>query len=284
MVGDKKPATQAGYTPEWVEAVRKSCLYVATVLGDYLEEHLAVVGGLVPGLLIDQGELPRGADPHPGTMDLDLGLQLGVFEGRRYREISRRLRDAGFEMDANEEGNNTRQRWKIVGSAGEAVVDFLIPPDGAEDSPGSLKDLEEDFAAIITPGLELAFRDRELIRVAGTTINGERSIRDIPVCGPGAFVVLKALAFDVRGLNKDAFDLFYVVRNFGTGPADVAARLRPLLDSTEARQALDILERDFSAADATGPMRVAAFTSTADDEGLREDVVGFVAELLDVCS
>lgn len=283
MVDEKKPANKAGYRPEWVEAVRRSCLYIATVLGDYVEEDLVVVGGLVPGLLIDQGDLPEGADPHPGTMDLDLGLQLGVFEAGRYREISNRLRDAGFEMDTNEEGNTTRQRWKIVGSAGEALVDFLIPPGGTEDSPGSLKDLEEDFAAIITPGLELAFRDRELITVSGTTISDEHCVRDVPVCGPGAFVVLKALAFGVRGLNKDAFDLFYVVRNFGAGPTDVAARLKPLLDSAEAQQALGILERDFSEPGATGPMRVAAFTSTADDEALREDVVGFVADLLDGC-
>jgi hypothetical protein len=32
-----------------------------------------------------------------------------------------------------------------------------------------------------------------------------------------AYVVLKALAFDSRGENKDAYDLFYVVRNYGVG-------------------------------------------------------------------
>jgi hypothetical protein len=31
------------------------------------------------------------------------------------------------------------------------------------------------------------------------TIMGERATRSIRVCGPGAFVVLKALAFDHRG-------------------------------------------------------------------------------------
>jgi len=35
--------------------------------------------------------------------------------------------------------------------------------------------------------------------------------------GPGAFVVLKALAFKGRGENKDAYDLYHLVRNFGEG-------------------------------------------------------------------
>lgn len=283
MMNENKPETQAGYRPEWVEIVRSSCLYVATVLGDHVHEDLIVVGGLVPALLIDQDDLPEGADPHPGTMDLDLGLQIAVLDGARYRAISKRLRDAGFEMDTNKEGNPTRQRWKIAGSAGEAVVDFLIAPGDEEDEAGSLKDLEEDFAAIITPGLELAFKDRELIRISGTTIKGERCEREMAVCGPGAFVVLKALAFGVRGLNKDAFDLFYVVRNYGSGTAEVAARLEPLLNSPDAQQALETLERDFSDPEGIGPMRVAAFTSRSDDSALREDVVGFIAELLDAC-
>ena len=32
------------------------------------------------------------------------------------------------------------------------------------------------------------------------------------MCGPGAFVVLKALAFRDRGEPKDAYDLVYVLR------------------------------------------------------------------------
>ena len=49
--------------------------------------------------------------------------------------------------------------------------------------------------------------------LSGQTIAEEDATREIWVCGAGAFIVLKALAFDLRGENKDAHDLFYVVRN-----------------------------------------------------------------------
>ena len=51
-----KPTTAAGYKSEQVELVRATCLYVATKLGDLMDE-LVVIGGLAPSLLIDQDDL-----------------------------------------------------------------------------------------------------------------------------------------------------------------------------------------------------------------------------------
>ena len=48
----KKPTTAAGYEPAFTSAVRATCLYVATKLGD-LADDTVVVGGLVPSLIID---------------------------------------------------------------------------------------------------------------------------------------------------------------------------------------------------------------------------------------
>jgi hypothetical protein len=39
-------------------------------------------------------------------------------------------------------------------------VDFLISPPLATDQGGKLRDTEKDFAAIIAPGLKLAFLGR----------------------------------------------------------------------------------------------------------------------------
>jgi hypothetical protein len=47
----EKPSFASEYLREQVELVRQTCLYVATKLGDLLDE-LVVVGGLVPSLLI----------------------------------------------------------------------------------------------------------------------------------------------------------------------------------------------------------------------------------------
>lgn len=65
-----KPSFAYDYKKENVELVRQTCLYIATKLGDLLDE-LVVVGGLAPSLLIPDESLPAGEDVHIGTMDPD---------------------------------------------------------------------------------------------------------------------------------------------------------------------------------------------------------------------
>ncbi len=222
-------------------------------------------------------------DAHPGTLDLDLALQLVVLEGERYRTMSERLREAGFEPDRNDRDHPTLQRWRVAVPRGERVrVDFLIPPVGGR-RPSSVLHLESDFGATITPGLELAFVDRFARRIEGRTLRGERVGRDLWICGPASLVVLKALACRGRDKPKDAFDLYYVIRSYRRGPADVAERFARLGlgDHPAGEKALRILREDFAEPDNIGPQRVARFHGLANDDPICDDVVAFVARFLD---
>lgn len=275
-------ATFASYTPEGLNRVRTACLTVATVLGDLMKEEITIVGGLVPSLIIDQENLPEGADRHPGTMDLDLALQLAVLEGSGYKEISERLREAGFEPDRSNAANPTVQRWVVGGGDnGRVTVEFLIPPVDGSRRSSQIFHLEGDFGAIVSPGLDLAFEDRMIRRLDGSNLRGDLLTRDVWVCGPGALVVLKALACRGREKPKDAYDLFYVLRNYGTGPAEVAERLRPYMEHTAVGRAREILASDFADVRRTGPRRVARFLGMDDDDALKAEVVAFVSAFLD---
>lgn len=243
--------------------------------------ELVVVGGLVPSLLIDQQNLPENVTPHVGTLDLDLGLAFALVGEQRYQAVAERLRAAGFEMDRNEEGNPTRQRWRI--SNPPVKVDFLIEPDDPAAKPGRLFPLTKDWAAIIAPGLHLAFQNNSMVLLEGKTILGETAERRVRVCGAGAFVVLKALAFHIRGENKDAYDLFYMLRNFGRGVSDVVEQFRALLPDASAGKALDYLRTDFPDAEAIGPRRVAEFLYGRPDLDTQADAAGFVRRLLAEC-
>ena len=273
-----KPTTAAGYAPDQLARVRATCLYLATKLGDLMDE-LIVVGGLTPSLLIDQEKLPSDVSPHVGTMDLDLGLAFALVGEQRYQAVAERLRAAGFEMDTNEEGNPTRQRWRI--SDPPVKVDFLIEPDEPAAKPGRLFPLTKDWAAIIAPGLHLAFQNNSLVLLEGKTILGETAQRRVRVCGAGAFVALKALAFHIRGENKDAYDLFYMLRNFGRGVSEVAEQFRPLLPDPAALRAVAHLRMDFLDFEALGPRRVAEFIYGRSDLDLQTDVVEFVRSFLE---
>jgi predicted nucleotidyltransferase len=280
-----KPARADDYRAAGADAIVATCLYVATRLGDLMDE-VCVVGGLVPTLLIDQGREDLDAETgHCGTVDLDVALALGLLEGQRYQEIAERLRDAGFTPDENRQGHATFQRW-VLGGVERVTVDFLISPTNENLRGGDLHHLEDDFAAVVVPGLGLAFADREKVELSGQTILGEHATRDVWVAGPAGFIVLKALAFDRRGEPKDAYDLYYVLRNFAEGPEAVAERLVAITEVDEGlvSSALEILGRDFVDDDSVGPVRISRFISGDRNAEIEADVVGYVTRLLRLLS
>jgi len=281
----EKPRHRSGYGAEELEQVKAACLTVAVTLGAYLDD-VCIVGGLVPALLIDSARPDDDVDElHPGTNDLDVGLALAVLDDERYAEIGARLRAEDFEPDTNDAGNPTVQRWRLGDL--KVTVDFLMPPAPGHGDRVRVQNLEGDFGALITPGLQLAFDERVAVELDGYTLKGERVRRTVPVCGPAAFVVLKALAFGDRGEPKDAYDLVYVVRHTpGRGRA-IAERLAGHAenDPVIVDQALTLLVRDFDTVDGLGPTRAARF-SVAEPAAREEvdeaaaDAHGFVDDLL----
>lgn len=282
-----KPGIGAEYLGDDMAVVRAGLLYIATKVGDIMED-IVVVGGLVPSLIIDQESGPDGEywypsfQKHVGTRDLDLGLDLAILREERYSQLSMRLRGAGLTPDANSQGNLTRQRWRLQGS-NTLTVDFLVQPVEDGDSGGTLRNIEPDFAAVVTPGLRLAFADRRKVTISGQTAMSEWAERDIWVCGPGAFIVLKAIAFQNRGENKDAYDMFYVLRSAMFNESlrnDLLSFLSVQRRDTEVQRAINSIRLDFTDHDGVGPRRTAEFVTGGTDDQIQADVVGFVSRLL----
>lgn len=275
-----KPLLATDYTPEMTQTARGTLLYIATTLGDLLDQ-IVLVGGLVPSLIIpDRPQIPA----HVGTTDVDLGLSLALLDSEQYTEVSKRLRRAGFEMDKSDRGNPTRQRWVInVEGKPPGRVDFLMQPSDSESKAGSQQDLEADFAATIIPGLHLAFQEYIEVSLGDRTIKGETATRKVQVCGPGAFIILKALAIRRRNEPKDSYDLHHVIRYYGESVEEISDRIVPLLNDPIAQEALGFLAEDFKELSSIGPSRAAKFLGRPDDVDFKADVRGNVRGLLRKC-
>lgn len=286
MPQPEKPRERSGYLQEETLQVESACLTLAVTLGALMDD-LCIVGGLVPSLIIDRelGSDDESELSHPGTNDLDVGIAVALLDDRQYAEISHRLRQEGFEPDMNEKGNPTLQRWRWGDL--KVTVDFLLPPIEGAEVGGRVLPLEGDFGVLIAPGLELAFDEREQVRIEGHTVKGERVTRTIPVCGPAAFVVLKAFAFGDRAEPKDAFDLVYVIRRWVGGADAIADRLARHFERHRdvVSGALDLLVRDFSLPDLIGPLRVAEFEGATGGERdeVAADAHGYVDDLMSAC-
>lgn len=268
-----KPQTQAEYaaTATFMDSLKAGVIELMTRLGDVAEE-VVIVGGFAPVLLFADAAVPP-----TGTLDVDLGLSLALLKEDRYQALEDRLTAAGFKPDTNDKGNPSPQRWICDASKSNVVVDLLMPlfADGA--SPGKPQFLTPRLAAFAIPGIELAHLDYERRHLSGYALGGGWAEQDVMVCGPGALVILKALAFENRGENKDAHDLIYVLE--AAGLDDVAGRIKTFPSSEHLEKALEVLKSKFLRADGVGPVRVAQFRGDA-TESVRADAAGRVRELL----
>lgn len=275
-----KPSLASDYEPGLGDLARQMCLHIATILGDLMDD-IVVVGGLVPYLITDQTSVE---EPHVGTRDLDLGLSLAILDGARYQNISDRLRSNEFRPGKKEGGQIIRQTW--VSDRTSITIDFLIPPADETSKGGRLQDLEGDFAAIIMPALPVAFVDFISIPLAGTDLHGDKVSRVVKVCGPGAFIVMKAHAIRFRREPKDAYDLLYMLKYFdparsGKSVESCVEKFTVIAAHPEAQEALKLLADDFDSEEHTGPGRAAEFRSIPPDPATRAEAYSYVQEFLD---
>jgi len=82
--------TQRDYSEELVKAARSVLLEVVHLLGGYWE-HIVLVGGWVPGILLNSKE-----SPHIGSIDVDLALNHLKLKDEGYKSIQELLIGRGY--------------------------------------------------------------------------------------------------------------------------------------------------------------------------------------------
>ncbi|MCA9263758.1 MAG: hypothetical protein KDA60_07900, partial [Planctomycetales bacterium] len=220
-----KPDSFDGYDEAASQRAIRSCRYIAHHLGD-LKQELILMGGMVPTVLVDSTTLPHGVDAHVGTMDVDLGLVLAHQTLDKLERTKARLKEIGFAAHLSETARMRRED----ADGNVVVVDLLCGGETPTDEPSLV-------VPRIADHVELAFLDSMDVQINGPSTDGTEVATSMNVCGPGAFVLAKASTFAHRRENKDAYDLFFVLQYFGSGPASVFTHLAPLLQTDAGKRA-----------------------------------------------
>lgn len=258
----------SAYDPK---ATAEVCSTLAITLRSFgpAREHLTVVGGLAPGLLVPT---PVTA-AHVGTTDVDICLTVALAEGGTgyYDTASDALRRNGFTQEPFRAGPGFR--WALNG----IKVEFLYPA-GAGERPlahlrrgedwesSALRSLGPDFAALAVGSPALLQVDRRLTRF-NASVSGGTVTEDVHVAGPTAFCAMKAAAIRGRLNDKDAYDVVWLLNELGPEAAaaeaiDLGRRGADL--RAEVEQTATALAEDF-AVGRNGPAWYANFLATNDD-------------------
>jgi hypothetical protein len=252
-----KPKHQGGYTQRHTEFCERTLVTLMRGLGPW-KKCIYLAGGLVPRYLI--------GSTHLGTSDVDLVLDLQILsEVEAYRTLEQNLKALGFERNRNEDGVVQHFSWtKTIEGGGVVGVDLLCPdwenmPGRAKSLPGNAK-----ISALRIPGAHLIMRDFVEVTLEVELLNDRGVAREtIRVADTTAFIVLKALAYEERMEEKDAFDLIYCLLHGPGGPKGVGQSFRRRLGEWPEEEllprSLAILEDRFGGLKRDGPTSYARF-------------------------
>jgi hypothetical protein len=255
-----KPKHQGGYTALHAELCERTLVTLLRGLGPW-KAGVYLAGGLVPRYLVPHSSVgqPVAPPPHAGTTDVDLILDLEVLaEIDAYRRLEQNLRALGFERGTNDEGRAQHFSWrKPVGGGVTVVVDLLCDADSAQGGEVSQLAGERRLSALKIPGAHLVVTDHLEVELTAALLDDRGVATEIVrVANVVPFIVLKALAYEDRFEEKDAYDLVYCLMHYGRGPANVATQFVDRLawwpDDPLLPRALGILRTRF-ASDAQTP-------------------------------
>jgi hypothetical protein len=249
-----QPLIAEDYEDRGVRAMHAVLIELGQILGPY-RGAVVVVGGAVPYLLL------READPpHVGTLDVDLDLDPERLADGAYAELVETLERAAYRR--NVEGLKPFQLQRIVdlqdgGDPVSVLVDLMMPRDTRtrRNRPRLIAGLRVQGA----DAGEIALKSNVRVSVDGRMPDGRPNRVEILVASIPALLVMKGFALDGRDKPKDAYDIYYCVRNFPGGPAALAEACRPLLEDPVVRDGYSRIAAKFDTEDAFGPHTVSRF-------------------------
>lgn len=273
-----EPQSAADYDDRTTAAVKSVLIEIGQILGSF-RGKFAVVGGAVPWLLLNNEEMP-----HVGSLDVDLGLDAEALGDGQYATLVESLREQGYRQ---REGLRRFQLVRKVSTKDapiDIIVDFLMPRDAeiVKNSPP----LINDFAVQRADGADLAMRFYQMVAIDGPMPAGGTNRVEIAVCSIPALLAMKGHALQGRYKQKDAYDIYYCIRNYPDGIAALTEACRAILGHTSGEQGYRYIDEKFDTADGYGPTCVRRFVEDTrilgdrTSEQWQQDAFGQVDEWL----
>jgi hypothetical protein len=249
----RQPQSAADYDDRTTSAVKSVLIEIGQILGSF-RGKFAVVGGAVPWLLLDNEDMP-----HVGSLDVDLGLDAEALGDGEYATLIDALRGHGYQQ------RKELRRFQLVrqvpatddGAPIDIIVDFLMPRHAeiARNTPP----LISDFAVQRADGADLALRFYQMVAIDGPMPAGGTNRVEIAVCSIPALLAMKGHALQGRYKQKDAYDIYYCIRNYPDGIDALAKVCRPLLDHSSGVRGYQYIAEKFETIESHGPTCVRRF-------------------------
>ena len=211
-----------GYTDRHTHDCERVLVTLLRGLGPW-KDSFCLIGGLTPRYLVPRRS-PQ-TPPHVGTLDVDVVVDLqALTDTRAYRTLDDNFRRLHFERAKNPEGQPVSWRWQRRTEHGARIVLELLA-DAPDTSGGRTRPLPTNgrVSALNIPHSSIVLDLHQTVEVRAELLDGNGIVTEqVKHADLVSFTCLKALAFDQRFEQKDAYDLVYCIEYAPEGPDAIA--------------------------------------------------------------
>jgi len=270
------------YSKSVTESSKSVLVEVLRILGSY-KDYLVLTGGWAPYFILEKfGE----GGLHCGSVDIDFVLNPRLIKLKVYETIVSSIEKRGYRPYVADNGEVLPFRFyrsvksPLDGAEYKIEVDFISEPEVVEELlPDKFLAVQRDLQAVVIRGSSVVFSHSFEHNIRGILPSGAKTKAVAKVSDVVGSLATKGLALKGRYKEKDAYDIYFVLRHYQGGPKRVAKQVRSFLGESIVSEALDEIREKFKTARSEGPFQVAYFLAP-EDERLRERIQGEAYTLL----
>jgi hypothetical protein len=249
--------TRTDYNQIAVNAAYSVLIEIIRVLGEY-RDNIVLIGGWVPQFLFQNED-----EPHTGSIDIDLALDHRQITDESYKSIHELLLDSGYRQ--GKQPFIFHRTVELEGTEVSVQVDLLSGEYQGTGKSHRHQRIQEIRARKVR-GCDLAFNNPIELTIEGNLPGGAKDSVVIKVASIVSFLIMKAIVLDDRLKEKDAYDIYYCLKQYSDKLDDLVTEFKPHLENGLIQEGLAKLAKNFETVDHTGPKFVAAFEEVTDQE------------------
>ncbi len=248
-------------------------LEIMTVLGAY-RHSLVLVGGWAPYFILEQFGREEDDFQHVGSGDVDIAIDHRAVSPDQYSSIVGRLERHGYRERLDKEGRAIPFSFErtVPSEDGRGTivhVDFLAGE--YEGSAGSHRHqrVQDDLLARKARGCDVVFDRYFEHELRGVLPDGAENTVQVRIADVVGCLTTKGITLGERYHDKDAYDIYSVIKHVRGGPAGAAQAVRPHLGRSLVREGVDTIAERFQTIRSTGPQGVGRFLASDSAEMAR---------------
>lgn len=238
------------------EAAHRVLVEIVNLLSSFRDD-MRIIGGWVPDLMFPNKE-------HIGSVDVDVLLNHIHLKESGYMNIERILLQNGYRKHPDKYFAYAKD-IHIGGISYMVDLDILAGKyNGTEDNRRSQR--FQGIRALKASGGNFAFDfPAKMITITAKRPDGSMDVASVGVVAVVPYLVMKTIALG-RGKPKDAYDIYFTVKNYPGGIDALASEFRVVSGKELVMEMVQKLKGKFASVNHAGPVDVADFLGEADEE------------------